>query len=554
MVEFEREAALNDIFISYSHEDTALARTFAEAFEHEGFSVWWDDGLRAGQTWDEAIETALRGAKAVVVLWSKTSVASRWVRAEATTADRNNTLIPAMIDACDRPIIFELTQTADLIHWRGEADDPAWRAYVDDVARKIRGDAADSEADKRPAVASIASGVPFIVLLPISTRTGDDDLEMIAEDLTNDITTALAKRTMMKVVSSATVAKYRGSIADTSSIGRELGARHMAVAKLQRASGNLRLNIQLLEPSTGDVIWSEKFVRAAQQLADDGEAFVGGVADLIHQHCYQSEVMRAIRLSEGASAWDCFLRSSMVYLRFDSHSISNSIDEARRAIALSPDFGLGHAQLAAALGNLMSWIGHQPEQAEAEVRGHIRRAIDLDKNNWLTLMLAALGHHGLKEYGTALALFEQAKRLNSNQTDLDSILTGIYFSLGHYDKALSVSGEDKRGAEARFGFRTQTLCGQCCYNTGSLEDAQRHLARALQFNPYYLLALKWSAIVSASLGNTTDALDMIRRMQESEPEFTLEMHIAQILYDTPDTTKAETAVAILTELWARLPE
>jgi TolB-like protein len=241
MVEFEREAALNDIFISYSHEDTALAGTFAEAFEHEGFSVWWDDGLRAGQTWDEAIETALRGAKAVVVLWSKTSVASRWVRAEATTADRNNTLIPAMIDACDRPIIFELTQTADLIHWRGEADDPAWRAYVDDVARKIRGDAADSEADKRPAVASIASGVPFIVLLPISTRTGDDDLEMIAEDLTDDITTALAKRTMMKVVSSATVAKYRGSIADTSSIGRELGARHMAVAKLQRASGNLRL-------------------------------------------------------------------------------------------------------------------------------------------------------------------------------------------------------------------------------------------------------------------------------------------------------------------------
>lgn len=169
-------------------------------------------------------------------------------------------------------------------------------------------------------------------------------------------------------------------------------------------------------------------------------------------------------------------------------------------------------------------------------------------------MLAALGHHGLKEYGTALSLFEQAKRLNSNQTDLDSILTGIYYSLGRYDEALSVSGEDKRGAENRFGFRTQTLCGQCCFNTGSLDDAQRHLGRALQFNPYYLLALKWSAIVSASLGNTADALDMVRRMQESEPEFTLEMHTRQILYDAPDTSKAEAAVEVLTDLWARVPE
>lgn len=43
-------------------------------------------------------ETALRTAKAVVVLWSKKSVQSRWVRAEATLADRNKTLVPCMIE------------------------------------------------------------------------------------------------------------------------------------------------------------------------------------------------------------------------------------------------------------------------------------------------------------------------------------------------------------------------------------------------------------------------------------------------------------------------
>ena len=86
-----------------------MARLYADALEAQGFSVWWDAALRSGEAFDEAIEAALRAAKAVVVLWSPRSVASRWVRAEATLADRNKTLAPVIIEPCERPIMFELT-------------------------------------------------------------------------------------------------------------------------------------------------------------------------------------------------------------------------------------------------------------------------------------------------------------------------------------------------------------------------------------------------------------------------------------------------------------
>lgn len=59
------------------------------------------------------------------MLWSKKSAVSRWVRAEATLANRNRTLVPAMIELCDRPIMFELTQTADLTRWNGDSADRA---------------------------------------------------------------------------------------------------------------------------------------------------------------------------------------------------------------------------------------------------------------------------------------------------------------------------------------------------------------------------------------------------------------------------------------------
>jgi hypothetical protein len=122
-----------DIFLSYSREDQATARRYAEALQREGFSVWWDQVLKSGDAYDRVTEEALRTARAVIVLWSRNSVDSRWVRSEATTADRRGTLRPAMIEPCERPVMFELTHTAELSHWRGQPDDPAWMAFVSDL-------------------------------------------------------------------------------------------------------------------------------------------------------------------------------------------------------------------------------------------------------------------------------------------------------------------------------------------------------------------------------------------------------------------------------------
>jgi hypothetical protein len=133
-----------DIFISYSREERTAARHFADSFKNEGFAVWWDAVLRSGQTFDEVIERELRAAKAVVVLWSPRSVTSRWVRAEATLADRGNKLVPVIIQPCTLPIIFELTQAADLSTWSGDTSDVRWRDLISDLRRLVGND--DAEA------------------------------------------------------------------------------------------------------------------------------------------------------------------------------------------------------------------------------------------------------------------------------------------------------------------------------------------------------------------------------------------------------------------------
>jgi len=161
-----------DIFISYSREERQAARHFAESFAQEGFAVWWDAALRSGETFDEVIERELRAAKAVVVLWSPRSVASRWVRAEATLADRANKLVPVIIESCSLPIIFELTQAADLADWTGDTGDARWQTLVSDLRRLVEPHReAGTHPDPQPVVKTQAPPQSPLVRAPAAEPT-----------------------------------------------------------------------------------------------------------------------------------------------------------------------------------------------------------------------------------------------------------------------------------------------------------------------------------------------------------------------------------------------
>jgi TIR domain len=119
-------AAVTDIFLSYAKEDRERARNLATALEAAGWSVWWDRDIQVGQAFDQAIENALDSAKCVVVLWSKHSVSSEWVKNEAASAAERGMLVPALIDDVRTPLEFRRRQTANLIGW---GQDPLYSGF-----------------------------------------------------------------------------------------------------------------------------------------------------------------------------------------------------------------------------------------------------------------------------------------------------------------------------------------------------------------------------------------------------------------------------------------
>jgi TolB-like protein len=363
---------MTDIFLSYSRDDQATARLFAAGFEREGFSVWWDQTLSAGENYDQVTERALRDAKAVVVLWSKKSVDSRWVRAEATQADRQGTLVPVMIEPCVRPIMFELKQTAELTQWKGEASDPAWQGLLASLRRHTEKDVAGHVASATvPVPLPIRSrnwlwlgGVVVatllvlgayawmthrsgqisaesfadvsIAVLPFTNMSSDKEQEYFSDGLTEELLNQLAQVPKLRVIGRTSSFAFKGRNEDLRKIGETLGVNHILEGSVRKAGDRIRITAQLINPANGSHLWSQTYERKLDDIFAIQDEIAHTVAD-------QLKLTMGIRDANAGGtknleAFDEFLAGRALMGSVESSNAQLAVPHLERAVKLDPSY------------------------------------------------------------------------------------------------------------------------------------------------------------------------------------------------------------------------
>lgn len=109
------------VFLSYAMDDKAVARRIAKGLQTAGLRVWFDEWeLAAGDSIVPRIEQAVATNDLLLVLLSPRSVESKWVQMELSSflsrelKDRAITLIPAIIEDCEIPLVLADRQYLDL--------------------------------------------------------------------------------------------------------------------------------------------------------------------------------------------------------------------------------------------------------------------------------------------------------------------------------------------------------------------------------------------------------------------------------------------------------
>ena len=497
---------LPDIFLSYGHGDEATARRFAESFEREGFSVWWDASLRSGDAFDATIESALRSAKAVVVLWSEISVQSRWVRAEATLADRNKTLMPVMIELCDRPIMFELMHTTDLSHWNGDPNDVVWQTYLSGLRRLVEagGRSSDSTAENRQPITrdkdsasalGSAERLPSIAVLPFANLSGDKEQEYFSDGLAEEIINALAKIPRLKVIARTSAFAFKGQNTDIRRIAETLGVASILEGSVRRSGNRIRVTVQLITATDGTHLWSERYDR---EMAD-----VFAVQDEI-----SAAISRAleVRLSPQAAAKPRYTPKLPAYeallkaRHFHWKITAESMDQARlfyeQAIALDPQFALAHALYADYLIGRATISLSPLREVAPVIRSLAQRALELDAS--------------LADAHAPLCVLAAVHDYDWNEAARQF--------------ALATSGGQASPL-------THSSCGWAYFwASGHGEEAVEQLRLAVQGDPLHLTHRGMLAYCLGAARHFAEAVELLRQSRDLDPSFFLTHYYLASLY------------------------
>jgi TolB-like protein len=551
-----------DIFLSYAREDQATARRFAQGLEREGFSVWWDQSLAAGEAFDEVTERALVGARAVVVLWSPHSVHSRWVRAEAAEADENGTLVPVLIKPCAIPVKFKLTQTADLSHWQGDTSDRAWQSFVSGLRRSAyagsssampapgAGPAAPARGGppRHSRIALAAAGAVVLIgalvwlaffageraeapaatasaqqaahksiaVLPFVDLSPKGDQGYFADGVTEEILNSLARISNLEVTGRTSSFYYKGKNEDLKKIGETLGVEYLLEGSVRKDGEKLRITAQLIKAADGFHLWSQTYDRQLKDVFGIQEDVARTVANTLQVALGVGELGHQPGMTHNVEAYEDWLaaRSLMRRLTIDGYLAAAAKLDA--ALHLDPMFEFAWMDAYYAHQNAAAFGVPGTEENRSEFEKS-RQALSegLKQNPDSDLLKDVANFEGAAAKGDWIAL-ERAVAIPDDLAVRYRISSTAFRSRGNLDVAVDKSNEaiaelERRKAQDPLDVDVIVYLSEAYADAGRIKDALAEQDRGLALLPNNLLAM--NSVITAY--GTRDTAHIERNWQRA---------------------------------------
>ena len=106
------------------------------------------------------------------------------------------------------------------------------------------------------------------MVLPFTSLGGDAEHEQFVDGVTESLTTDLARINNAFVVARNTAFTYKGKPVDAKQIGRDLNVRYILEGSIQRGGSRMRVNVQLIDATTGNHLWADRFDKPVADLFD----------------------------------------------------------------------------------------------------------------------------------------------------------------------------------------------------------------------------------------------------------------------------------------------
>jgi TolB-like protein/class 3 adenylate cyclase/tetratricopeptide (TPR) repeat protein len=373
----------------------------------------------------------------------------------------------------------------------------------------------------RPVNSAAAS--TSIAVLPFDNLGGDEQTGRLADGITEDIITDLARFREIEVIARNSVEVYKDNAVDIRQVGRDLNVRYVLEGSIQRQGDRFRITAQLIEAASGTHVWSDRWERPAAdvfavqtELSTHVSAKLAGGTGIVLAAGEQAALRKR---PTDLGAYDLYLLGSAAFRRETKESIDEAVRLLEQSVEIDPAFARGWTRLSLAYMAQSDWFDDnfqvEGEQLRLEAA---QRAVRLDPqdaeaHSALAIMLALTG-----DFAQSEVEFETALNLNPNSAD---ILTA-------YGQWASNFGKPEKGVElAERAIRLNPnlpVAANHAYRSvyfyaGRYEDALRfHLRRPMQGIGDYV----YGAMIYAELGRLDEARATVAKTLAIYPDVTIE--------------------------------
>ena len=362
-----------------------------------------------------------------------------------------------------------------------------------------------------PAAARPAAERPAIAVLPFENLSADPEQGFLADGIAEELITRMVRWDYLRVIARTSSFAFKGRRLDARQIASELGARFIVEGSVRRSGGRIRVTAQLIDGSSGNHVWAERWDREPGDLLALQDEIVLAIERSMAESMATYEERRTLRQDPASfDAWDSLVHAiwhqrretpedwaSALKLAQDSvehdptvprawailailhctgadrgwsadreRSIAAALDAARSALALDVSEGYGHTAQGMAL-----LLAGRP----AEARTAFERALSLRPDSLAYLSNLGMCLSLIGEPDEAIARLEAALEMGAAgrvAVSLHAHLAVAHFAAARDDAAVRYAEE---ALSARYNPMLPLLLAASAALSGDLESARRRL-------------------------------------------------------------------------------
>jgi serine/threonine-protein kinase len=394
------------------------------------------------------------------------------------------------------------------------------------VDRAIARALSRSPADRFPTITAFAEALTqpagaatrpaSVAVLPFRNMNGEAENEFFADGITEDVIAQLSKIHSLKVISRASVLRFKKRDQELREIGGALQVATVLDGSVRRAGNRVRIVASLVDVETDEHLWSETYDRELTDIFAIQMDVALQIAAALRAELSHDEQARIRREpTANVHAYQLYLQGRFWNTRYTPQSFQRGVEYYQQAIAADPQFALAHSALAQAYAEMaISGIVKEAEPIK-RARAAVTRALAIDNSLGDAHAVSGLIKFSQDfDWAAAEQEFKLALELSPGSADVYDHYGWLLGSMCRFDEALRMV----RRAHELDPLVHRTDVASMLLRAGQFAAALDAAKQAVDFDPDDARAYAVLGWAHLKLGEAAEGIALLEQAVAKAPE------------------------------------